>query len=585
MPSVRLQHVVLVMVAILLVLALSITGQAQTVTPTPADSTPAAEDTSDATADTGAEPTAANETSVGAEITAEPNDTEAEAGEDKETETPTPDSETTPEAEEPEATETTEREADTEVEPMANETPTAAESELMMPPEAKATPEPIRLTVYSQNMALVKEVRTFDLVTGTNVIQITDVPVDLQPDSIHLASLTAPDRVHIVESSYEYDRVDSKSLLKLFSNQEISLVTRQGGIYTGTLLSGVDDVVLDTTDGLRIIALEEVLEFALPPLPDDLVTEPTIAWTLEADQGGEHAMRLMYLTSGLNWQANYAAVLSPDEANASLAGWVLIENSSGATYEECILKLVAGDVQMATPAPRPPEIMLSARATTGVSQDMVQERGFFEYHLYDIERPVTLRSGQSRRVEFVTATTVPVTKSYVLDLAPQYWGRTVTDPGQGTSNEANAQVHLEFANKETAGLGRALPGGTVRLYKEDTDGAIELIGEDTVDHTPADTSVSLHVGDAYDIVGERLQIDFNQLGKRSIEESIQVNVRNHKDEAVVVKVTEDLFRARDAEIVENSQPFTLADAHTAEFWVAVEPGQEVEVTYTVRYEW
>jgi len=228
---------------------------------------------------------------------------------------------------------------------------------------------------------------------------------------------------------------------------------------------------------------------------------------------------------------------------------------------------------------------MAPRIQASAGADVVQERGFFEYHLYEIGRDVTLRNGQSKQIEFTTAPSVPVTKTYVLDLAPQYWGHTVTDPGHGAGSQDNAQVHIEFINDQDGGLGIPLPGGTVRLYKEDADGAVEFVGEDTVGHTPSEAKLSLHVGDAFDITGERLQVDFNQLGKRSIEETIQVSIRNHKDTEVVVKVVEDLFRARDAEIVESSQKYVLTDAHTAEFSLSIEAGGEAEIEYTVRYEW
>jgi hypothetical protein len=486
-------------------------------------------------------------------------------------------------AQEPEETPTAA--AVTTVAPTASPTalPTASPtaSPTVSPPPT--VPPGIAITVYNQGVGLVKEVRTLQLEAGANPVRFTDVASGIQPATVHFASLSDPAGTRVLEQNYEYDLVDSQRLLARYVDREIVVRTASGERYAGTLLSGTGDLVLLTADGVQVIAPAQIQEYTFPVLPDGLITRPTLAWLLQAAQAGEQQVRVTYLTNGLDWQADYVAVLAADARELSLAGWVTVDNQSGATYQDAHLKLVAGDVHYVS---RPALEWAEEAEAEIMATPAVAERSFFEYHLYDVQRPVTLQDRQTKQIEFATAGSVAARKVYVYEASPAYiTGAIYADAGYGVSGDTAVQVHLEFANNAAGGLGIPLPQGTVRVYQEEADGGTELVGEDAIDHTPVDEELSLYLGDAFDLVGERIQTEYETLGSAGAEESYRLTLRNHKEEAVTVQVVEHLFRSADAEITNSSLDYEMLDANTARFAVLVRAGGEAEVTYTVRYAW
>ncbi|OQY25834.1 MAG: hypothetical protein B6I34_01380 [Anaerolineaceae bacterium 4572_32.1] len=449
----------------------------------------------------------------------------------------------------------------------------------------QAQGEGVELTVYNQNMALVIDRRSMDLVAGLNEMQFTDVASQIDPTSVHFRSLTDPEGTVVLEQNYEYDLVSTSKLLAKYIDQEIVIVTEDGTAYMGTLLSGVGDIILQAPDGqITVVKLDTVKDFSFPALPQGLITRPTLVWLLEADEPGTHDTEVTYLTGGLNWRADYIVVLSDDDAKLDLTGWVTVDNRSGATYEEAKLKLVAGDIHRAEEMDRVVEKQVYAEAEAVAPS--VEERTFFEYHLYEVQRPVTVKDNQTKQIEFSSTTGVPVEKFYVYDGAPaRFYGRVVDDSGYGSVTDKKVAVLLKFVNGEEQGLGIALPKGTVRVYKKDTDGSELLIGEDSIDHTPKDEAIQLSLGNAFDVVGERVQDDFNRLGERSIEETFTITLRNHKEEDIEVRVVERLYRWSDWEIVRETEEHTKVDAQTIEWRLKVPADGEVSVTYTVRYRW
>ena len=439
---------------------------------------------------------------------------------------------------------------------------------------------------------MVKDRRALELEKGINEIAFTGVAAQIDPTSVHFRSLTDPQGTVVLEQNYEYDIVGAQKLLQKYLGEEIWLVTEDGTQYSGTLLSGTGDIILQRSDGpVTVVRLEGVREFNFPELPEGLITKPTLAWLLEAEQEGRHETELTYLTEGVNWRADYIVVLAQDDASLDLDGWVTLDNQSGATYEEARLKLIAGDIHRVVEERRAAPAMMFAEEKA-MATPPVEERAFFEYHLYEVQRPVTVRDNQTKQIEFTSGTDVPAEKFFVYDGARSgYWGwGPITDPGYGTASNPKVMVMLEFRNEEEAGLGIPLPKGKVRVYKEDVDGGSEFIGEDSIDHTPKDETVRLYLGDAFDIVGERKQTNFRKLGRRTIEESYEITLRNHKEERVEVRVVEHMFRWSEWEILEESVDRVGAehvklDAQTVEWRLQVPVDGEAKVTYTVRYTW
>ncbi|MFO7918098.1 MAG: DUF4139 domain-containing protein [Anaerolineae bacterium] len=443
----------------------------------------------------------------------------------------------------------------------------------------------LELTVYNQNLGLVKEVHTFDLTEGENEIGYAGVATEIEPTSVHFVSLTDPEGTVVLEQNYAYDIASTRDLLLRYVDQEIAVRTVEGDVYTGTLLSGLDDVILASDEGFKMIKMGQVQEVSFPAPPDELVTKPTLAWLVRAAEAGEQDVRITYLTEGINWQADYIATLGADDDALSMIGWVTLNNQSGATYEDARLKLVAGDVHRVS-EPTPKLEMEEQRARA--EEAAVQEREFFSYHLYEVERPVTVRDRQTKQIEFVTAPDVTVDRVFVYEPSPTVRvpaDEAVTDRTYGLDLDRKVRVMLEFVNEEKDGLGMPLPKGKVRVYKEDVGGGAEFVGEDAVDHTPEGEELSLHLGNAFDIVGERTQLAFEQVGERVIEESYRIALRNQQDEEITVRVIEHLFRAQDAEVLSSSEDYEMIDANTLQYELDVPVEAETAVTYTVRYEW
>jgi hypothetical protein len=334
---------------------------------------------------------------------------------------------------------------------------------------------------------------------------------------------------------------------------------------------------------------DDIQEFSFPELPDGLITRPTLAWRLLASREGAQEVEITYLTGGVSWQADYVLLLAADDRSIDLDGWVTVSNTSGATFRDARLKLVAGDLQR-LPQPGYAQGEDALRALPTEAAAAIEQRQFFEYHLYEVPRPVTVRDNETKQIEFVRAAGVAAEKFFVYDglqCASYYWvctyaGYPQTDPSYGVASNPKVMVLVEF---DTDQVEADLPRGRVRLYQEDVDGAALLIGEDQIDHTPQGESLRLYVGDAFDIVGERLQTDFRLPSSKSVEETYRIVLRNHKDEAVEVRVVEHLFRWSNWSILRSSHRYERLDSSTIEFRARVPAEGQTELTYTVRYSW
>lgn len=453
-------------------------------------------------------------------------------------------------------------------------------------PIAAAKSAGVDLTVYNQNVALVKDKRTLALKSGTNEVRFSDVAAQIDPTSVQFNSLTDPSNTRVIEQNYAYDIVGSQKILQKYLDQNISLVTEDGTKYSGKLLSGADDVILQGDDGqVTTVKLARVREVKFPQLPGGLITKPTLIWLVNSSRDGNQDAQVTYLTNGINWKANYVAVVNAQDTAMNLNGWVTVDNQSGATYEDARLKLVAGDVRRVTPQPAARDGAIYAPAPTKAAEAQFIQQDFFEYHLYSLQRPTTIQNRETKQIEFTNAANAAINKLFVYDAAKsfRFYGYPITDAGYGRTTDTKVAVMIEFKNNEANKLGIPLPKGTVRVYKADADGGNQFVGEDNIDHTPKDEMIRLNIGNAFDVVGERTQTKFNKISDRVIEETFQIKIRNHKKEAVEVRVVEHLYRWSNWQILQSNQDYAKLDANTIEFRVKVAPDQEGTVNYTVRY--
>ncbi|OGS19631.1 MAG: hypothetical protein A3J83_04875 [Elusimicrobia bacterium RIFOXYA2_FULL_40_6] len=456
-----------------------------------------------------------------------------------------------------------------------------------------ALPGEVELTVYNQNLGLVKERRILDLDKGIKKIEFTDVAAQIDPTSVRFKSLTAPDDCRILEQNFEYDLVSHSKLLQKYIGKEIEIQRNSGEkndkkeIIKGILLSSTDGLTLKVDDKILLNPQGEVV---LSKLPEGLITRPTLSWLLENNKPGKQDVEIDYLTNGINWSADYVIVSDANDKNIGLTGWVTIDNKSGASYDNAKLKLIAGDLNRISPpgyaVARYKSDNMVAMAEAKAPQ--FDEKLFFEYHMYTLQRRSNIRDNETKQIEFTKADLVPVKKIFTYDGSkmPFYGYREWYRTNRNIDESANKKVAvtLEFKNSKDNNLGIALPKGKIRVYKEDTDGGLEFIGEDQIDHTPRDEKVRVYLGDAFDIVGEKTQADF-KCGNDWCEESFKIVLRNHKEETVEVVIAEHLYRWSNWKIIDKSGEFEKKDSRTIEFKSSIPKDGETTITYTVRYSW
>lgn len=485
------------------------------------------------------------------------------------------------------------------------------------------------LTIYNENFAVVRDAVHLDLKLGVNNVSYTEATMHLEPDSVVLRDPTGGNDLQILEQNFRADPVSQGLLLNYYEGKTIefevsALENGQGKtrLMRGKIIrSGYvphqeacqqygsqyaqAQMAYSSPDagaGQPIIEVDGKLMFRLPgeplfpSLPNDSILKPALSWQLNAGKGGPVEAELSYVTGGMSWHADYNVVAPEIGDTLDLVGWVTMDNQSGKTFRDAKIKLMAGDVNKIQPNPFSSGMdFVTAGSANGPSgRPPVSEKTFDEYHLYTLERPATLLDRETKQVEFVRATGVKSRVLYVYDGAKidqnRYngwnWENIRNDRDYGTQSNLKVWVMREFSNTESNHLGMPLPKGRVRFYRRDDGGQMEFTGENTIDHTPRDEVIRVATGNAFDLVGERKRTSFNEdNGSHWMDESFEIKLRNHKKEAVNIRVVEHLYRWDNWEIREKSDDFVKTDSQTMEFRVSVPPNGEKTVTYAVHYSW
>ncbi|MCS6927396.1 MAG: DUF4139 domain-containing protein [Candidatus Binatia bacterium] len=435
----------------------------------------------------------------------------------------------------------------------------------------------VALTVYNADIGLVKEVREIELSDGEHELHFRDVAAQIIPATVHIKSLTDGHSLHLLEQNYEYDLLSPEKLLEKYVGQEVKLLdknyyTGKEEIVTATLLSTTGSPVYKVGDEISLGLPGRVI---LPRIPENLVTRPTLVWRLRSRGPGKQRVEASYLTKQITWRADYVAVLSTDERRADLSGWVTIDNKSGGAYRNATLKLVAGEIHRVE---EPQAMYQRAMAAAEAAPPQFREEGLFEYHVYTLDRPTTVKDNQTKQVSFLSAANIPVTKRLLLRGQQGYFF-TAYGPDDDIPTQ-KVSVFLALTNTADNNLGLPLPKGTVRVYKADKEGALQFIGEDQIAHTPKNETVQVKMGEAFDVVGKRKQTEYKRVARNVTEVAWEITLRNRKEESVTVRVDESV--PGDWEVVTASHPYEKADAHTLRFEVTVPQQGEVTVTYRVR---
>lgn len=435
----------------------------------------------------------------------------------------------------------------------------------------------VSITIYNNNLGLVKDVRGLNFKKGVNILDFDEVASQIDATSVNFRCLDDKN-IAVFEQNYLYDLVSTEALLKRFIGKTIDVIGEDDRRYKGKLLSyDSKNVILRDAGGeVVMIALEKIIDYKFPSL-EGLILKPTLRWEIDSPSSGLKKCEVSYLTGGINWQADYVAVVSKDDNRLDMSGWVTINNKSGTAYNNAKLKLVAGDVHRVTGRSRyEADYLVASPMAKGSGRPQFEEESFFEYHLYTLSRPATLNDKEIKQLTLFPPAQTAVKKVYIFDAQGRQYSRH-------KDNKVKIKVNLEFVNSEKAGLGMPLPKGKLRVYKEDSQKALQFVGEDLIDHTPKDEKVRVYLGDAFDIIGTRNIVDREELSRNHYRESCEINLKNHKNEDIVVTVVEHPQGWREWKVVKSNMDYRKIDNYKIEFDVPVAADSEAKLTYTIKY--
>jgi hypothetical protein len=439
------------------------------------------------------------------------------------------------------------------------------------------------VTVYNSNLALVKDVRQVEIPAGETPARFEDVASSINPATVHLRSLTDPARLRVVEQNYEYDLLNPDKLLQKYVGKEVTIL-RQEEENNSTKWTETKALLLADNEGPVWRIGNDIVTgltpqgYRFPDLPANLYSRPTLVWRL--DNGGSRSQRVevSYLTGDVNWKADYVLTVSRDEKQADLDGWVTLDNNSGTAYHNAQLQLVAGAVHRTEPSPQPMMRANMAMMAAAPKPQFAQE-AFGEYHLYTLEHRTSIENKETKQITLLGATDVPLEKLYRVNFQENY----ASPAAAGEPEKPPVAVYYKFRNEQKSNLGMPLPAGVIRVYQSDSAGRLQFAGEDNIQHTPKDEDVTINTGNAFDIVCERKQKDFQVIADRVSEAEWQVTLRNHKDTPVTVEVRETVFGSW--EVLNSNLKATKLDANTLSFSVPVEKDGTATLTYRVRNRW
>ncbi len=441
----------------------------------------------------------------------------------------------------------------------------------------------LSLTVYNHDLALIRDVRKLELTKGLNRIAVREVSAKIRPETAIITSLSHPKSLSLLEQNFDYDLLTPQQLLQKYVGKKVRVIkthptTGAEKEVVATVLSANNGVVLKIGDRIETGTPGRIV---YDQVPDNLRDRPTLSILANSNVSKEQTLELSYLSGGLSWKADYVAKLDKDEKYLDLNGWVTLNNQSGASYHKAKLQLVAGDVnRIHQPVNRQHRDVRMMKSMAADSMVEMSEESLFEYHLYTLGHKTDVLQNQTKQVALLSASRVPVNKEFMLQGNQQYYYNKYSV----IADKLKVGVFVEFENEKKNDLGIALPKGIVRVYKDDSSGNTQFIGEDRIDHTPKNETIRLKLGDAFDVTAKKKQTTYKKesaFGKYShaASSSYEIEIHNAKDEDVVVKVLEPV--PGDWKMIESSLEHKKVNANTAQWLVKVPAEKRVTLSYKV----
>jgi hypothetical protein len=443
----------------------------------------------------------------------------------------------------------------------------------------------LNVTVYNSNIALVRDVRNLTLPNGAFRLKFMDIAATVNPATVHFRSLTDPDKLGVLEQNYEYDLLEPAKLLHKYVGKEVTLVrsyqdngTTKHEEIKATLLSDNNGQVWKI--GNDIVTGTYAESYRFPDIPANLYDRPTLLMSLENSGARKQQIETSYLANNLSWNSDYVLTVSRDDKSADLDGWVTLINNSGTAFHNARLQLVAGDLNRIQAGATGNMVVRESFAAKAAPAPQFQQESFSEYHLYTLGRRTSVEDKETKQISLLEGSGVPVEKIFVVNGNNSYY-RSAQTPGSPIKDPV--MVYYKFKNEEKAGLGIPLPAGSVRVYQKDSKGGILFVGEDRIAHTPKDETISIHIGNAFDVVAERKQTDYKKIDTHTWEMEYEITLRNHKDSPITVQVNEPI--GGDWEMLDSSYKFTKTAAFAAQFNVPVEKNGTSVLKYRIRAHW
>jgi hypothetical protein len=442
--------------------------------------------------------------------------------------------------------------------------------------------------------AMIKQDRMIELQKGQFELKFSDVTSQIDPTTVSFSTPNKPGAAYVLDQNYQFDIVSTEKLLNKYVGERV-VVEQTSGNDTKTIkgkLLGTNGGIIVQEDSGSVITLSRYDSVAFPSLPGGLLTKPTLLWLLDGQKAGTELARVTYQTKGMTWWTDYNLTLenNNDKCSMDLSAWVSLLNQAGSSFENTKLKLIAGDVNRVQPQHQVGRVYAKTMmASSEPERAGFEEKSLFEYHLYTLPRRVDLPNNSTKQIElFPSANKVECSKDLVFNGSQIYhhqYYNPITDGNYLRSAKPKVKAFISFENSKEKGLGMPLPAGKIRVNQLDTaDGSLEFIGEDIIDHTPRNETVTIELGNSFDVVGERNQTNII-VGKNEITETFEIKIRNQKDTKTKVKIVEPLYRWSNWEIQRHSDAYVKKNSSTIEFDIDLNPEQEEVVSYTVHYWW
>ncbi|MCX7914116.1 MAG: hypothetical protein N2511_05980 [Thermodesulfovibrionales bacterium] len=436
----------------------------------------------------------------------------------------------------------------------------------------------VEVTIYNNPIGLIKDKRDIMLKRGLQELLFMDVAAQIIPNSVSIKSLSHNNtNLNLLEQNFEYDLISPQRLLGKFVGREVKL-------YTKNPFSDKEEIVsakiLSYNEGVPVFQIGGEITFGhpgriiFPELPESLFSKPTLIWLIDSQLEGIHRLEARYLVKGINWNANYVLVLNEEGDNADLSGWVTIDNRSGATFKNARLKLIAGEIHLVDESKQRDQLLATV-ALKAEAKTSFTEREFFEYHIFTLDRPTNIRDNQTKQIKLLSTDGVRIKKEYILFGSQSYY----LSKHSNMPSKQKISLFVEFLNDKENKLGIPLPKGNMKVYKYDYEKSLQFIGENSIDHTPEGEKIRIKLGDVFDVVASKKQLDWIKITDNVYEVAFEISIKNHKREDITVKVIEPL--PGDWRILQSSHEFKKLDANTISTDMFVGRGREIKLTYRV----